>query len=199
MRIERIQLFTYDVAYAHGPYTMSHGRVQGALPSLVVCVTAGDGTSGWGETSPVGRRYLPSFVEAERAALELLAPALIGLDPRNLAQVNAALAAVPPSGTAAKAALDVACWDLLGKHAGMSVSELLGGRRQETVPLFLAAPVAAPQESAAYAAREYGKGVRTIQVKVGDDIAGDVARVRAVLDAVGPDCTVLADAKMPPP
>lgn len=194
MKITRIQLFEYDVAYAHGPYTMSHGRVAGAQRSLVVCVTDEEGTSGWGETCPNGRRYLPSFVEAEREALRLLAPALLGVDATNLAQVNAAMDDVLLGGTAAKAALDVACWDLLGQHAGLPVSEVLGGRRQDTVPLFLAAPVAAPAESAAYAEGEYGKGVRTIQVKVGDDIDGDIARVRAVLDVVGSDCTVLADA-----
>jgi len=194
VKISRIQVFEYDVAYFYGPYTMSHGRVAGAQRSLVVCVTTDDGVRGWGETCPNGRRYLPSFAEAEREALRLLAPALIGRDPRNLAQVNAAMDEVLLSGTAAKAALDVACWDLLGQYAGLPVSELLGGRRQETVPLFVAAPVAAPDVTAAFVERELAQGVHTIQVKVGDAVDTDVARVLAVLGVAGPDCTVLVDA-----
>jgi L-alanine-DL-glutamate epimerase-like enolase superfamily enzyme len=194
VKITGVNIYEYDAAYAHGPYSMSRGRVAEALRSLVVCVDTDDGRQGWAETCPNGRRYLPTFVEAEREALRLLAPAVVGLDPRNLWQLNAAMDDVLLASNAAKGALDMACWDLLGQAAGLPVCELLGGRAQDEFPLFLAAPVGPPETMAAFVEREMALGIRVIQVKVGDAPDVDVARVRAVLDAAGPDVIVIADA-----
>src|SRR3990170_2512965 len=115
MRIERIEVFGYDLHYIHGIYVMSGGRVVSSLPSTVVRVVTDDEIEGWGEVCPLGQTYLPAFAEGARAALRQLAPALIGADPRNLAGVNTRMDGVLLGHGYAKSPLDIACWDILGK------------------------------------------------------------------------------------
>ena len=194
MRISRIQAFEYDAAWAHGDYGMSHGRVARSQRSLVVRIETDGGLVGWAETCPNGRTYLPSFVEGERAALGVLAEAVVGLDPRELGRLNETMDQVLLGSRAAKGVIDMACWDVLGQSVGLSVVQLLGGAMQDTLPLFVAVPIDSVQAMAGHVERDLVAGVRVFQVKVGDEPLGDVARVRAVLEAAGPESTVIADA-----
>ena len=194
MKITGITVYEYDAAWVHGAYGMSHGRTTGSHRSLVVRVGTDEGLDGWAETCPNGRTYLPSYLEGERAALAVLAPVVTGLDPRNLNRLNAAMDDALMGSNAAKGAIDMACWDLLGKAVDLPVCELLGGRLQDAFPLFVAIPIDTLEAMATRAESDHAGGIRVFQVKVGDDPVSDVARVRAVLDAVGSDCTVIADA-----
>jgi L-alanine-DL-glutamate epimerase-like enolase superfamily enzyme len=194
MKIVKLQAFEYDAAWVHGDLRMSHGRSARSHRSLVVRVATDDGLEGWAETCPNGRTYLPSFLEGERAALHVLAAAVVGLDPRNLGLLNAAMDDALLGYHPAKGMLDVACWDIFGQAVGLPVCELLGGRLQDSFPLFVAVPVDALESMAGHVARDLAAGVRVFQVKVGDEPAADIARVRAVLEAAGPDSTVIADA-----
>lgn len=194
MKITKIQVFEYDAAWVHGDFGMSHGRSARSQRSIVVRVVSDDGLEGWAETCPNGRTYLPSFVEGERAALGVLGPAVLGLDPRNLGRLNKTMDDVLLGCKAAKGAIDIACFDILGQAVGLPVCDLLGGRMQDSFPLFVAVPVDTVDAMAGHVERDFASGIRVFQVKVGDDVNTDVARVRAVLDAAGPDCTVIADA-----
>jgi L-alanine-DL-glutamate epimerase-like enolase superfamily enzyme len=194
VKITRMQVFTYEAAYRKGEYSMSGGRVSPHQPSLVLRIDTDAGLTGWGETCPHGRTYLPSFFEGELAALTVLTPLLLGQDPRNLAAVHYAMDRGLLGNNAAKALVDYACWDLFGKAVGVSASDLLGGQLQDTLPLFTALPVADAAEQSRFAAEELALGVRVFQVKVGDDPIEDAERVRAVVETVGPESTVLADA-----
>ncbi len=194
MIITSIDVFDYEIRFAHGTYAMSHGRTSTGHRSFVVRVTTGDGVEGWGETCPHGATYLHAFPEGELAALELLAEALPGRDPANPAAINRAMDETMLGGQGAKSALDAACLDILGKAAGVPMATLLGGVLAESFDLFIAVPVDTPDAMAAYAEREVANGIRKVQVKVGDEPAIDVARVRAVHDAVGSRATLIADA-----
>ena len=116
--IDRVDVYGYDLTYAHGDYVMSSGRVVNVLPSTVVRIRTRDGVEGFGETCPLGSTYLPAFAEGARAALRELAPALIGVDAGNLAAVTERMDATLRGHGYAKSALDVACWDVLGRATG---------------------------------------------------------------------------------
>src|SRR5207253_3039253 len=83
------------------------------------------GLTGWGEVCPLGPAYLPAFAEGARAALREMAPAVVGLDPRNLGLINDRMDAALRGHGYAKSPIDIACWDLLGRAAGCPVSRLL--------------------------------------------------------------------------
>ena len=158
---------------------MSGGREIVSLPSTVVCITADDGTQGFGETCPLGPAYLPAHGGGARAALRELGPALLGLDPCALATVNDALDTALLGHAYAKSAVDVACWDLLGKATGQPVCTLLGGRRQATFPLYIAVPLGPAEEMAAYVQARRAEGIHQFQLKLGADPHDDAARVRS--------------------
>jgi L-alanine-DL-glutamate epimerase-like enolase superfamily enzyme len=194
VQIARIDVFGYDLTYVHGTYVMSGGREIVSLPSTVVRVTADDGTEGFGETCPLGPAYLPAHGEGARAALRELAPALLGLDPRELAIVGDAMDSALLGHAYAKSAVDVACWDLLGRSTGLPVCVLLGGRRQVSYPLYVAIPLGSPAEMAAHARELRAGGIHRFQLKLGGAPHEDAARVRAVLEATTDQDIVIADA-----
>ena len=107
---------------------MSGGRSVKALPSTLVRVTTDDGVVGWGETCPLGPTYLEAHAEGARAALRQFAPALIGADPSNLHAVQDAMDGALRGHAYAKSAVDIACWDVLGRALGVPVSTLLARR-----------------------------------------------------------------------
>src|SRR6478752_6528867 len=166
--IDRIDVHGYDLTYAHGDYVMSSGRVVNVLPSTVVRIRTRGGLEGFGEACPLGSTYLPAFAEGARAALRELAPALIGVDATHRGHEYA------------KSALDVACWDILGRASGLSVATLLGGTLQQTVPLYVAVPLGSPAEMAAFVERERAGGIHHFQLKLGAAPEADLERVAAV-------------------
>jgi cis-L-3-hydroxyproline dehydratase len=194
MRIVSVEVFHFELTYVHGQYVMSGGRVIDSLPSTIVRVTSDTGVSGFGEVCPLGATYLASHAAGARAALELLAPVLIGLDPTNLAAVNDAMDAVLLGHEYAKSPVDVACWDLTGKALGVSVTTLLGGLRQERFPLYMAVPLGSPESMTDYVDARRAEGIHRFQLKIGGDPYIDGQRAQQVIDATGPEDLVVADA-----
>jgi L-alanine-DL-glutamate epimerase-like enolase superfamily enzyme len=192
--IERVDVFGYELTYAHGDYVMSGGRVVNRLPSTVVRITTRGGLQGYGETCPLGATYLPAFAEGARAALRELAPALLGLDAANLAGISARMDETLRGQPYAKSAIDVACWDVIGRACGQPAAMLLGGMLQPDLPLYVAIPMGPPADMAAFVVEERRSGVHRFQLKLGDDPERDAARVAAVVDATGPEDAVVADA-----
>jgi cis-L-3-hydroxyproline dehydratase len=194
LRIARVDVYGYDLSYVYGSYTMSGGRVIDVLPSTVVRVTTTDGVEGFGEVCPLGPAYLPSHGEGARAALRLLAPAVVGLDAANLARVGAAMDRALMGHSYAKSAIDTACWDVLGKHAGLPVCDLLGGRLTEQFPLYFAVPLGSVQEMTEYVAARRSEGIHAFQLKIGGDPYEDIARTRSVVESTSAGDTVVCDA-----
>lgn len=194
MKIARIDVYQYDLNYNHGVYAMSHGRSQTTEPSLVVRITTDQGVVGWSETCPHGRTYLREYFEGELAALKILSEVLIGCDPREVGILQQTMSRTMIAGMAAKGALDVACWDIQGKATGQSITSLLGGRLQDSVTVWEAIPLGSPESMLAYARMALSKGVRAFQVKVGNDPLEDAALVGALVEVIGKDLPIVADA-----
>jgi L-alanine-DL-glutamate epimerase-like enolase superfamily enzyme len=194
MEIVSVGIYGYDLRYAHGEYVMSGGRIISSLPSTVVELTTDNGLDGYGETCPLGSTYLPAHAAGARAALAELAPALIGVDPRNLAKVWDAMDGALAGHAYAKSAIDIACWDLLGKAADVPVSTLLGGVTSEDFPLYVAIPLGPVDEMVAHVQARKAEGTTRFQLKLGADPREDATRVKAVLNATDENDVVIADA-----
>jgi cis-L-3-hydroxyproline dehydratase len=181
--IRRIELFSYDLTYVGGEYIMSGERVVTSLPSTVVRVVTDDGLVGYGETCPLGSNYLPAHAAGARAALAEVAPYVLGLNAANPVQVYRAASAALQGHAYAKAALDIACWDIMGQAAGAPVVDLLGGRQQETLQLYVAIPLGSPEFMAERVRHYRSIGVKHFQLKLGGDPIQDAERAAAVVDA----------------
>ena len=95
----------------------------------------------------------------------------------------------------AKSALDIAFWDITAKAAEMPLYQLLGGKLADVVPTYHSITCTEPERMAEIARDAYAQGIRQFQVKVGSDAdwEKDVARIRAVREAVGDGYVVYAD------
>lgn len=194
MRITRIDVHQHDLAVVGGPFRMASTSVE-ALDSTVVRVATDDGLVGWGETCPVGPVYQPHHALGARAALEEIAPGLIGADPLAIEIARTRMDERLAGHDYAKAALDIALWDLAGRHFGMPVSAVLGGARTERVPALYALGVDSPEAAARVATETLAAGFGHLQVKVGGrPVEVDIEAIRAVHAAVGGRARLTVDA-----
>jgi|1186.fasta_scaffold39973_2 L-alanine-DL-glutamate epimerase-like enolase superfamily enzyme len=193
MRITDITAYQLDLPLA-APYRLSGGRLLfERLDSTIVRVDTDEGVHGWGEVCPWGASYLPMHGRGVRAAMDELAPALLGLDPRRLDLLDRVMATTLPGHLYARAAIDAACWDILGRVAGLPVVELLGGRDVERVPVASSVPTATPEAMLAGVRAYRARGYRVHSVKIGSGVAEDVARIEALAADAQPDETIFYD------
>ncbi len=177
MHITRITIWHLDLPL-HKPYWLSGGRLKfEELDTTILRIDTDEGVSGWGEGCPWGVTYLPAFGKGIRAGLQELSPLLIGKDPRRLDDINRTLDLALPGHPYIKAALDMACWDILGKSAGMPVCDLLGAREPAPVPIASSVSTGTPDEMLAEVERFRALGYRVHSCKVGADVHLDIKRI----------------------
>lgn len=185
LRIARVTVYQVTLPLAHGGYRLSGGRLLvDTLDSTIVALETANGLVGWGEGCPWGSTYLPAFARGIRAGIEELAPQLLGLDPCRLDEVNRVMDLALPGHLYVKSALDMACWDILGKATKMALCELLGGRCDGPVPLHSSIPTTAPDAMLASIERARGMGYRIHSCKVGAEPAEDIERIRAIAESL---------------
>ncbi len=194
MKIKRIDVYGYDLSYRYGNYVMSGNQTITHLPSTVVHIISDEGLEGWGEVCPLGPVYLAGHGLGARAALQQMAPALIGIDPTNLSAIQVSMDGALRGHNYAKSAVDIACWDLLGKACNKDVATLLGGRLQESFPLYKAVPLGPPNEMKEYVLARRAEGIHCFQLKIGADPYEDAERVQQVANVISGDDFIVADA-----
>ncbi len=167
MKIRTIEMFQVDLPYAHGFYELSGGRTYTSFDGTFVCITADDGTEGWGESTPFGPNYIAAHGLGTRAGITEIAPHLIGRDPREVDRINDAMDQVLTGHNHAKAAIDAACWDLFGKSVGLPVYTLLGGATGQRLPTISSIYAGSPEDMRARVAAHRAKGYRGHSVKIG--------------------------------
>jgi len=193
-KIDRLDVYGYELSYRYGDYVMSGNQVVSGLPSTVVRITTSDGVEGWGEVCPLGPLYLSSHGLGARAALEQIGPALLGVDAGNLSAVHGAMDSALRGHAYAKTAVDVACWDVLGKVTGQDIATLLGGRLHDDFMLYKAVPLGAPEVMRDYVLARREEGIHRFQLKIGANPFEDAKRVALVVDATEDDDFIVADA-----
>ena len=194
MKITGLKVYQVDLPLHEGNYSWSEGKSVDVFDSTVVQVETDSGLVGVGEVCPLGPVYLPAYAAGVRTGLQELAPQLIGDDPTQLTALNQKMDRVLKGHPYVKSAIDMACWDLLGKAAGLPVCTLLGGRYGEDVVLYRAISQRPAAEMAENVAGYRAEGYRRFQLKVGGDPDEDIARIRAVRDVLEPGDKLVADA-----
>ena len=194
MKITRIAAYQVDLPLHEGSYNWSGGKSVEVFDSTVVGVETDEGVTGWGEVCPLGPFYLPSYAAGARAGIAELAPHLIGRDPRDLDRINGLMDRALKGHPYVKSALDMACWDILGKAAGLPVTTLLGGRDGADVVLYRAISQESPEAMAGKVAGYRAEGYRRFQLKVGGDPDTDIERIHAVAEKLEPGDVLIADA-----
>ncbi len=183
MKVREIHIYAHDLPVKNGPYTMANAEVW-ALDTTLVKLVGEDGTAGWGETCPVGSTYAEAHAGGARAALCEMAEGLIGADlwPVTL---NRKMNSLLNGHNYAKAALDIAAHDLIGKTLGINVADLMGGAQTDHVPSYYATGVGNPDDIARLAQEKRDEGYPRLQIKVGGrPVEIDIETIRKVWEVL---------------
>lgn len=194
MKITRIFAHRVLLPLKEGRYSWSGGKSVDVFDSTIVGVETDAGLVGYGEVCPLGPFYLPAYADGVRAGLKELAPHLIGWDPRELGKLNHRMDAALKGHAYVKSGIDIACWDILGQHAGVPVCTLLGGRYGEAVQLYRAISQEAPEVMAKKVSTYRAEGYTRFQLKVGGNPDLDIARIHAVRAMLQSTDRLVADA-----
>ena len=193
MRISEVHLYQKDLAVRDGPYTMS-GQQVWSLKTTLVRLVSDTGLEGWGEVCPVGPLYCHSHDGGALAALREMGEGLIGAEVLPLS-LQRAMDGALHGHNYAKSAVDIAGYDLLGKHLGVPVCDLLGGAVTGRMISYFATGIGEPDEVAQLAAEKMREGYKRIQVKAGGrPVEIDVATIHKVWEAVGTNVRLAVDA-----
>ncbi|MGA7415157.1 MAG: cis-3-hydroxy-L-proline dehydratase [Bryobacteraceae bacterium] len=194
MRITKISAYKIDLPLHEGSYKWSGGNSVEVFDSTVIAVETDAGVTGYGEVCPLGSAYLAAYANGARTGLAELAPDLLGLDPTELGSLNRRMDQLMRGHPYVKSAVDMACWDILGKVAGQPVVTLMGGRNGADFPLYRAISQDTPQNMAANVAGYRAQGYTKFQLKVGGNPDVDIERIHAVAKEMQRGDVLVADA-----
>lgn len=194
MKIVRVSCWKVDLPLS-APYFLSGGRLRfDRLDSTFVRIETDQGITGWGEGCPWGHTYLPAHGPGTRAALEILAPAVIGLDPRALDHLNRVMDVALPGHPYAKSPIDIACWDIAGQAAGVPLWKMMGADVVAPVAVNSSISTGSPEKMIALIEAARAKGYRTHSAKLGgSDASLDIARINGISSALRDDELVTFD------
>lgn len=195
MKITRVETFPVRIPLVPERRMISALGQHTVSQYVLVRLETDAGLEGAGEAT-VMPRWSGETVWGAKALIDhVFAPLVIGLDPRDTAEVDRRLDRACIHNWFAKSAIEMACWDLAGKAAGRPVFELLGGARRPLAFRCRFSMGAYDLDRARrVAAERVAAGFTTIKVKVGGEPEQDVARVRAVRETIGPHHAIVIDA-----
>ena len=164
-----------------------------SFEDVIVELHTDTGAVGYGEAPPTGVITGDTTGAIIGAIRDHIAPAILGRNLDEFEDLTAAVQKALVHNTSAKAAVDMALWDLLGQKYSAPVYRMLGGARSNIVT-DITISVNPPEEMARDARTAIQRGYDCLKVKVGIDPELDVARLAAVREAVGKDVKLRIDA-----
>lgn len=194
MKITEIRAYRVELPLHEGSYKWSGGNAVQVFDSTIVEILTDANVAGYGEVCPLGPAYLPAYAAGARTGIAELAPSLIGFDPTQIGPLNERMDRAMRGHPYVKSAIDIACWDILGKTSRQNVATLLGGGFGDDFPLYRAISQESPEAMAASVAKYRGEGYHKFQLKVGGDPDTDIDRIRAVSAKLQRGDVLIADA-----
>ena len=194
MKITEIHVYQHDLPVKGMPYKASIGSMN-YFDTTIVEIKTNTGLRGYGETCPHGPIYQSEHALGARAAINQMASALIGENPLQITNIHDTMNANLMGHNYAKAAIDIALWDIQGKHHKMRVCDLLGGARCEQVPSYYAVGLEDPDEAVRIAVEKANEGFQRLQLKSGGrDVEADIETATKVWENLGRKVRLVADA-----
>lgn len=174
------------------PFVTALRRVE-AVESILVQVSTQEGLVGYGEAPPTVAITGESKQSILQAIRQYIAPALTGQSFAAVEQAMPLLHGALPKNTSAKAAVDMALYDIFAQQASLPLYRFLGGS-SNTLHTDITISLGSPQEMAQSSLDALQQGFTILKIKVGGNDGQDLNRVRQVRQAVGKDITLRVDA-----
>ncbi|SET63861.1 o-succinylbenzoate synthase [Natronincola peptidivorans] len=168
-------------------------RTVDSIENIAVRIMTDTGHIGYGEAAPTAVITGDTLSSIGGAVKNYIAPQLIGLDIENLEAIMMKLDKVLVKNTSAKAAVDIALYDLFGQYYKAPLYKLLGGFRKE-ITTDITISVNMPEEMVRDSISAVARGYKTLKIKVGKDARMDLKRLKAIREAVGENIQLRIDA-----
>lgn len=191
MKITAIHLYAIRLPL-RSPFVISYGSYSD-MPSIIVKMETDEGIIGYGEGVADDHVTGESWESTFHTLKHTLTPALIGKNPMNIEKIHDMMDNTIYGVPTAKAAIDIACFDIMGKKLNQPVYQLIGGRYHEEFPVTHVLSIADPEDMAEEAASMIQKGYQSFKMKVGTNVKEDVKRIEAVRERVGNDIAIRID------
>ena len=191
MKITDVKLYRISIPL-RVPFKTALRSVD-SVEDVIVEIITDTGERGFGEAPPTGVITGDTTGAIVGAIRDHIGKSIIGMDIDALEDVLQTIQRCIVHNTSAKAAVDMAVWDLYGKLYGVPVHKLLGGARKE-ITTDITISVNPPEQMAADTRDAIRRGYDCLKVKVGVSPELDVARLSAVREAAGDDVLIRIDA-----
>lgn len=191
MRIKEVKIGKVSIPLKK-PFKTALRTVHSA-EDIIIKVVADNEEVGFGNAPPtlvITGDGQDSIVSAIR---DVIAPKLIGLPVDELEEIRNIIQTSTLHNSSAKAAVDIAVYDLFAKKYGVPMYKLFGGYRN-TMTTDLTISLNSPEEMVRDSLEAVAEGYKSLKLKVGNDVQLDIARVEAIRKAVGKEVTIRLDA-----
>jgi L-alanine-DL-glutamate epimerase-like enolase superfamily enzyme len=194
MRIIKLEAIPVRVPLKAGMVTKTAHGDHHTSDYVIVKLHTDEGIVGLGEATVSALWSGETSKGCVATLTDLIGPALVGADPTQISALRKLMDFLIKHNPFTKAAVEMALWDIAGKVRGVPVYELLGGKFWDIIPTKMMIGAFDLPRVQALAEQFLTWGVPCLKVKVGLDLAGDIARVKAVRDVAGPDVAITVDA-----
>lgn len=191
MRIARIETAEVNIPLVT-PFKTSLRTVE-SVSDIVVRVMTEEGQEGFGEAPPTAVITGETKGSIRCAIEEFIAPSLVGMEIENLDGIMKKLHGCILKNTSAKAAVDMAIYDLFAKSCQKPLYKVLGGNRSE-IETDLTISVNEIEEMVSDSLRAIEQGFQILKIKVGKEGPKDIERIREIRRAVGQGVKLRIDA-----
>lgn len=168
-------------------------RTVYSVEDIIVRIETDTGHVGYGEAPPTGVITGDTTGAIIGAIEDHIKKHLIGMEIENFEEIMIRLEKSVVKNFSAKAAIDIALYDLYGQLYNAPVYKLLGGYRKEIIT-DITISVNEPEEMAQDSIAAIEEGYKTLKIKVGKDANTDIKRMQAIRSAVGYDVDIRIDA-----
>lgn len=168
-------------------------RTVNKIENLAVKVLTDTGNIGYGEAAPTAVITGDTFASMESGIKDYIKPNIKGLSIENIEEIMKKINTSMVGNSSAKAAVDMAIYDLYGQLYNAPLYKLLGGFKKELetdITISVNDPIEMSQDSL----KAIDRGFKTLKIKVGKDSKIDLLRLKAIREAVGYNVDIRLDA-----
>lgn len=182
MKINRVWSRRMRMAMAE-PYTIAYETIAEA-DNVFLCIETDSGLRGYGCAAPDGAVTGESAARTETTARDVIPDMLKGCDPLRRALLLEDIAGPLQDQPSARAMVDMALFDLMGKAAGMPLYQLLGGYGERMLTS-ITIGILTVEETLSQAKAYVAQGFRALKLKGGRDVQADIEKIRRLRETLG--------------
>lgn len=192
MKIISIQVNVIHLPFKN-PFTIAYETYK-VMPSLILKVETDDGLVGYGEAVPDQHVTGETWESTLSNIKNYLAPVVIGENPFYIEKIHDKMNAALHYAPTAKAAIDIACYDLMGKSSKQPIFNVLGGAYYKSLSITQVIGMGTNEQIIKEAKTAIEQGYSELKIKVGNNPKDDVQLISEIRKAVGPKIKLRLDA-----